>query len=438
MGAPTTEGQTTMGTPTTEGQTTLGAPTTERDTTMGAPLTEGQTTMAAPTTEGQTTMGAPTTDGQTTMGTPTTEGETTMGAPTTEGQTTMGAPTTEGQATTGAPTTEGQTTMGAPTTEGETTTGAPTTEGQTTMAAPTTEGQMTMGAPTTEGQTTTAPATEGQTTMIPTTAASVLITLVVFSGRPDPQWRVDLSAFNDSDYQSIQNIGVSSSCIPAKLGYKGFLVEDAVAELLIVGSDSELVRLQQLLLQTMPSGTLPSPLLERVSSEIGNVLDECITSRRKRRKRLAPPFGPFLWNNVPNIRRKNNCYNYANLQITNTVAQPGRGSGQIFALLNGFSVGTAAMGDGLEVLMPPPSPADPVPEAPVGPRHLVALFVDPGVDFHWCRLDQGGLWSHKPGQTRVTQRDQAGNNIVDPRTADTGNYEFVTFMTSDISTVTIN
>ena len=199
--------------------------------------------------------------------------------------------------------------------------------------------------------------------------------MVVFSGGPDPQWRVDLSAFNDSDYQSIQNNGVSSSCIPAKLGYKGFLVEDAVGELLIVGSDSELVRLQQLLLQTMPCGTLPSPLLERVSREIGNVLDECIASRRKR---LAPPFGPFLWNNVPNIRRKNNCYNYANLQITNTFAQPGRGSGQIIAVLNGFFVAAAAVGDGLQVLMPPPFPADPVPGAPVGPRHLVALFVDPG------------------------------------------------------------
>lgn len=209
-------------------------------------------------------------------------------------------------------------------------------------------------------------------------AVSALITVVVFAGRPDPQWRVDLSAFNDSDYHSIQNVGIDSSCLPAKLGYKGFLVQDAARELLIVGSDSEVVRLQQVLLQTMPSGTLPSLLLERVSNEIGSVLDECITSKRKRRKRLAPPFGPFLWNNVPNIRRKNNCYNYANLQITNTFAQPGRGSGEIFALLNGFFVTSAAMHDGLEVLMPPPVPAEPVPGAPVGPRHLVALFVDPG------------------------------------------------------------
>lgn len=199
--------------------------------------------------------------------------------------------------------------------------------------------------------------------------------MVVFSGRPDPQWRVDLSAFNESDYQLIQNLGVSSDCIPAKLGYKGFLVQDAVRELLIVGSDSEPVRLQQVLLQTMPNDTLPSHLLQSISNEIGNVLDECITSRRKR---LVPPFGPFLWNNVPNTRRKNNCYNYANIQITNTFAQPGRGTGQIFTQLNGFFVVAAAIRDGLLVLNPHPGVADPVPGAPTGPRHVVALFVDPG------------------------------------------------------------
>lgn len=60
-----------------------------------------------------------------------------------------------------------------------------------------------------------------------------------------------------------------------------------------------------------------------------------------------------------------------------------------------------------------------------------------GIDYHWYRLDQGGLWSHKPGQTRVTRGDQAGNNIADPRRAATGNYRFVAFMTTDSNTVTI-
>lgn len=69
---------------------------------------------------------------------------------------------------------------------------------------------------------------------------------------------------------------------------------------------------------------------------------------------------------------------------------------------------------------------------------LLFLFASSsGNDYHWYRLDQGGLWSHKPGRTRITQGDQAGNNITDPRTADTGNYQFVAFMTSDLTTVTI-
>lgn len=72
-------------------------------------------------------------------------------------------------------------------------------------------------------------------------------------------------------------------------------------------------------------------------------------------------------------------------------------------------------------------------------RWLLFSFLSSlGVDFHWYRLDQGGLWSHKPGQTRVTQGDKVGNDIVDPRTAANGNYLFVAFMTSDISAVTIN
>ena len=203
----------------------------------------------------------------------------------------------------------------------------------------------------------------------------MLITLVVFSGVPDPQWRVDLSVFNTSDYASIQTNGVSPDCIPAKLGYKGFLVEDAVRELLIVGTDDESSRLQELLLETLPPELIPVGLNNSVFAEIGTVSAQCPNTRRKR---LAPPFGPFLWNNVPNSRRRNNCYNYANIQITNTFAQPGRGGGQIFISLDGNSVRDAAILDGLQVLNPHPGAADPVPGAPAGPRHLVALFIDPG------------------------------------------------------------
>lgn len=53
-----------------------------------------------------------------------------------------------------------------------------------------------------------------------------------------------------------------------------------------------------------------------------------------------------------------------------------------------------------------------------------------GGDFHWHRLDNNGIWSHKPGKTRATNLDNANRPITDPRTADTGLYEFVCFMTA--------
>ena len=202
--------------------------------------------------------------------------------------------------------------------------------------------------------------------------------MVIFSGVPDPQWRVNQSVFNASDYEGILGIGRNPDCIPARLGYKGFLVQNAdMGELLIVGTGAEPVRLQQLLLQLMPVQLIPSELRQRVSNEIGNVSasSECVTNRRKR---LAPPFFPFLWNNVPNTRRNNNCYNYVNIRITNTYAQPGRGGGQIFTGLNGAALISAAVRDDLQTLSFQPGPGDPVPGVSIGPRHLVALFVDPG------------------------------------------------------------
>ena len=200
----------------------------------------------------------------------------------------------------------------------------------------------------------------------------MLVTLVVYSGLVDPRWQAVLSP---SDYQSIQSRGYSPDCMPAKLYYKGFLVQDPARELLIIGRDVESVRLQHLLFQTMPAGVIPSSLQQRVSNEIGVVLAACPTAKRKRH---APPYNPAFRNGNANTRLNNNCYNYANDRITNTFAQPGRGGRQIFNQLNGASVRDASIRDGLRVLNPHPGPAAPVPGAPAGPQHLVALFVEPG------------------------------------------------------------
>jgi len=43
--------------------------------------------------------------------------------------------------------------------------------------------------------------------------------------------------------------------------------------------------------------------------------------------------------------------------------------------------------------------------------------MDPGVDYHWYRLDSTGKWSHKPGPTPATNVDASGNPIASPETA---------------------
>jgi hypothetical protein len=61
--------------------------------------------------------------------------------------------------------------------------------------------------------------------------------------------------------------------------------------------------------------------------------------------------------------------------------------------------------------------------------HLVALVIVPGWDFHWYRNGRNGYWTHKPGGTPVTNVDNSGVLIRDPRTANRGPYsDFCTFM----------
>ena len=53
---------------------------------------------------------------------------------------------------------------------------------------------------------------------------------------------------------------------------------------------------------------------------------------------------------------------------------------------------------------------------------LVALVIWPRWDFHWYRMGRDGSWSHKPGNTPVTNVDNSGLPISDPRTANRGRY----------------
>jgi hypothetical protein len=127
----------------------------------------------------------------------------------------------------------------------------------------------------------------------------------------------------------------------------------------------------------------------------------------------APIWDPGWWNDGGPIQQGNNCYNYAANLRTDTYAQPGRASAEMFASMSPADVRAAALADALT-------------DAPLRnkcPRrgHLVACFVSPW-DYHWYRKHRNGLWTHKPGPDPITQLDNAGQPITDPRNADRAEY----------------
>ncbi len=155
------------------------------------------------------------------------------------------------------------------------------------------------------------------------------------------------------------------------------------------------------------------------------------------------------------IQRKNNCYNYADNIVTDTLAQPGRLRGVVIPEAYWVEDGKkidgspgdhtlaelckkleeATKADGLTVIdcakVCPPSKPGGEPDsykemlfvgnydAPTGADRDGDRATDrKWRDYHFYRQDKGGRWSHKPGRTEVTNRDASGNPITDPRRAD--------------------
>jgi len=109
---------------------------------------------------------------------------------------------------------------------------------------------------------------------------------------------------------------------------------------------------------------------------------------------------------------ENNCYDYGTDIVTNTYAQPGRGTGHKWTVNDCTNMAQAAESDGLKWY----GTALPKDNIPRGGGHYVALFIWPQTNFHWVRKDSNtnGQWSHKPGGTPVRNVDDDGNIITDP------------------------
>jgi hypothetical protein len=136
----------------------------------------------------------------------------------------------------------------------------------------------------------------------------------------------------------------------------------------------------------------------------------------------APLWEPAWWNDAGQVQWNNNCYNYGTNYRSDTYAQPGLASGAMYATISCTDVKAGAVAD---ALIDAPAANNKCPKE----GHLVALVVGPGWDFHWYRKGRNGYWTHKPGGGQATNRDNSGNLIADPRTADRGGYtSFCTFM----------
>jgi hypothetical protein len=146
----------------------------------------------------------------------------------------------------------------------------------------------------------------------------------------------------------------------------------------------------------------------------------------------GPVYEPAWWNDGGQKQFNNNCYNYATNYRSDTFAQPGRAAGAMYTALTCAAVLPASVKDALEDT---PGANNKCP--PEG--HLVALVIAPNIDFHWFRKGRNGFWTHKPGGTQVTNLDNSGHLITDPRTANRGMYTaFCTFMVVKHGHIKIN
>jgi hypothetical protein len=136
----------------------------------------------------------------------------------------------------------------------------------------------------------------------------------------------------------------------------------------------------------------------------------------------APRYEPSWWNDGGQRQQHNNCYNYAANYRTDTFAQPGRAAEAMYGAITVDEVKKAAMADMLE-------DASAIGNNPPAEGHLVALVIAPSWDYHWYRMNRNCSWSHKPGSTEVTNLDNAGEKIRNPKNANRGPYtEFAGFM----------
>jgi hypothetical protein len=264
------------------------------------------------------------------------------------------------------------------------------------------------------------------------------VTLQVFSGRPNPH--VVLSSEAEEELtkrlrrlskvvrQRVQDrrpfgIGVLRA---TRSNRSQMLCDGALVELTAYPfsyADSE--KIYDLLLGAFPDSVVPRALKRRMKALAGSTPLAFTTKGSYKRCKPNPAVDarPFdlNWGTVGyNHQPCNNCYDYANDQITDTFSQPGYGSGQIFTAHTAAAIGDAAVRDGLVRV---PNLTDPLKKPGSGWYVALLLGSVPGTgpkrefDYHWLRQNKEGCWSHKLGSGSVWNTDSTGKPIYDPLSA---------------------
>lgn len=268
----------------------------------------------------------------------------------------------------------------------------------------------------------------------------MLITLDIFSGRPNPTFDLDEKNAKKFVERFAGKSVLSADNVESPLGFRGFIVE-AATDVILPDNIPTRFHVGGVATSKFSAKTLKSPLLtadenddavkwllskakDSVNAEIFSHIKNTLSLRKKAAaaakipvedlfwKKLVlasacaianTPYNPGFWNNDPYTMANNNCYNYSMNYRSNTFAQPGHKSGHQYtpppACAN---VKTAAVWDGLQTVCS-------------GSVKNVALVIWPGVDYHWYRRHSEGFWGHKPGQTAARNYD-SNNKVINGTT----------------------
>lgn len=263
------------------------------------------------------------------------------------------------------------------------------------------------------------------------------VTLDIFSGRANPSWELSEKDARKLIKRLKGKALPSAARVEPQLGFRGYIIsaesDDEVASAglphafhiggrlpeefisargiaLPAVSDEESEDTALWLLNTAGNAVedevlsfVESELKTRKAAKAVAAVEKTVTRRRAKTQKTAAcklrhtRFAPDFWMQ-PFVQPFNNCYNYAMNFRTDTYAQPGRISGQMYSAFACENVGAAATRDGCT-------------EVCSDEAWEVALVVWPTHDYHWYRKHVNGFWGHKIGGGRVTNLDAFGRII---------------------------